>query len=286
MSSSLLDGADQDLDMLVPSSQPSTSPSLLATQPVDASNLDSIPPLTTAITNSTPGRTAALKLIADSIAQQRQIASYALITHPLNLAIYALIIVAITKCLYHEASDLGLLFTTAAGGTMACLIAIRGACSGYISAAEEINHSYLDNQEDSGEEILITSIFGTETIGTLVLHLQPTNFRNSPPSSPEKPKRSHHNNHHKGGKALIRAWTVSLRYRRRGMGTALLEEAVKVAREKLGRDAKIGFSVAHANSLRVLPRFYNGKMVKREQQAGSMLEHVVERFDSSGRKRR
>lgn len=261
-----------------------TSPAR-ATLPT-TSALDSIPPLKTELTTSTSAKIDALKLIADSIAQQRQIASYSLITHPITLSIYALLVATLARYLYKTSSDLGILVTTVAGISMACLIAVRGACSGYISAAEEINLSYLDSQGDGGEELLITSTFGTEIIGALVLHLQPKIFKASPPSSPSKKSRkSHHGNHHKGGKSLIRAWTTSLRYRKKGIGSALLEEAVKITRERLGRDAEIGFSVSHANSLRVLPQIFNGRITRGEYQAAKLLEDVVAK-EMDGRKRR
>ncbi|TGO15787.1 hypothetical protein BTUL_0036g00790 [Botrytis tulipae] len=115
--------------------------------------LDGIPSLTTTTLDSKEDKTKALKLVADSIAQQRQIAAQALIFHPLILTFYALIIGIVTKWQYTDSSDFGLLVTTLAGVTMACLVAVRAATAGYLHTAEEFNWDFAKN--DEGEEDVI-----------------------------------------------------------------------------------------------------------------------------------
>jgi hypothetical protein len=70
---------------------PPPSPSPLAQPPAvpDAPSdpLENIPPLTTTLATTTEDKIEALRLVADSVAQQRQLASKAVILHPLTIAV-------------------------------------------------------------------------------------------------------------------------------------------------------------------------------------------------------
>ncbi|KZF19581.1 hypothetical protein L228DRAFT_285530 [Xylona heveae TC161] len=144
--------------------------------PPDDTNSD-VPALTTYITTSPSERIAALRLIADSVAQQRQQACRAIIFHPLGLCgfgtLFATVVAVVAtyttttttttaaaqpggdispwsaltpimtldfsdKTISSISSDLPLVLTTFAGLAMAALVAMRWACSGYILRAEEI----------------------------------------------------------------------------------------------------------------------------------------------------
>jgi GNAT superfamily N-acetyltransferase len=147
---------------------------------------------------------------------------------------------------------------------MACLIAVRGITSGYINLAEELNWNYAKNK-DGEEDTIIGSRYGEELIGACILRLE----RNG---SGKKARKL-------GGKGIVRAWTVRIKYRGRGVGTELLEEAVRVTREKLGGSAEIGFAAEHANSKMVLPELFNGGFRKREAKAAKLLDGVVGSFE-------
>ena len=237
--------------------------------------LADVPPLTTTILTSEEDKIAALKLVADSIAQQRQFASRAVIFHPITIAVYIVIVATVSQFIYKDRSDLGILVTTLAGVTMACLIAIRGATAGYLTQAEDFKWAWIQNEESEEEDTIIGSRYGEEIIGACVLRLE----RNGNGAGKKKVK-----NGKTGGQGVVRAWTVRIRYRGGGVGTGLLEEAVKVTREKLGNSAEIGFAAQHANSKMVLPETFNGGFRKRERKAAKALEAVVENMD--GRKKR
>lgn len=232
--------------------------------------LADIPPLTTKPLTSEPDKIAALKLVADSIAQQRQAASRAMIFHPLTIAIYIAIVAVTSQFIYKSSSDTGILITTLAGVTMTCLIAVRGLTSGYLTLAEELKWGWIQN-EDGEEDVVIGSRYGKELIGACILRLE----RNGNGAGKKKAK---------GGKGVVRAWTVRIRYRGGGVGTELLEEAVKITRERFGKEAEIGFAAEHANSKMVLPEMFNGGFRKRERRAARALENVVESVD--GKKKR
>ena len=156
---------------------------------------------------------------------------------------------------------------------MACLIIVRGATSGYLSAAEEFNFKFVTN-EDGEEDTIIGSRYGKDIIGALVLRLE----RNGNGSGKKKTKGGK-----TGGQGIVRAWTTKMRYRGTGLGTDLLEEAVRTTRETLGNTAEIGFAAEHANSKMILPEFFNSPFRKREAKAARALEAVVNGTDRKKR---
>jgi hypothetical protein len=237
--------------------------------------LADIPPLTTTTLTSEDDKVAALKLVADSIAQQRQVASRAVIFHPITIAIYTGIVALTAQFVYKTRSDFGILLTTLAGVTMTCLIAIRGLTSGYLNLAEDFKWAWIQN-EDGEEDTIIGSRYGEELIGACILRLE--RYGNGGGKKKAKSGKS-------GGKGVIRAWTVRIKYRRGGVGTELLEEAVKVTRDKLGNSAEIGFAAEHANSKMILPSIFNGQFRKKEKKAAKALEAVLESMDGSKKKR-
>ena len=153
---------------------------------------------------------------------------------------------------------------------MACLIAVRAMASGYLNLAEEMNWTFAQNAEGE-EDTVIGSRFGKEIIGTCILRLE----RNGSFGGRKKSKSGK-----TGGKGIVRAWTVRIKYRGKGVGTELLEEAVRTTREKLGNSAEIGFAAEHANSRMILPELFNRGFRKREVRAARALEAVVEGTDA------
>lgn len=143
--------------------------------------------------------------------------------------------------------------------------------------AEEMTWDWTRN-DDGDDDIIIGSRFGEEIIGATVLRLE----RNGNGSANGKKKKASGKN--TGGKGVVRAWTVRVKYRGKEVGTELLEETVAVTREKLGNSAEIGFAAEHANSKMVLPNFFNGSFKKREARAARALEKVVESME--GRKKK
>ena len=119
-----------------------------------------------------------------------------------------------------------MLLTTIGGISMTFLIFIRWMTGGYIGMAEEINMEWL------GDDRLIVVKWGEDVIGSLVLGWADND------AAKKRGRR-------RRGKAVVRAWTVQLKYRGKGVGEGLLEEAVKVAGER-GADG-IVFDADHAS---------------------------------------
>ncbi|KAK0660626.1 hypothetical protein DIS24_g3251 [Lasiodiplodia hormozganensis] len=234
-----------------------------------ADPLAGVPELVTAAAADDEDKVAALKLVADSVAQQRQAASWALLSHPAVIGGYVLVLALLYKYMYKQPGDVPLLFTTGAGVTMACLVAVRLLTSGYIRQAESINWGFLDEGADS----VIVTRFGGQVIGALVLGWA------GPSSTGNKAARR------RKGRGVIKAWTVKLRYRGKGVGTGLLEEAVKETVKRGGEGVE--FAEDHANSRRFLPHYFNGFLDRSEDHAYEALKDVITTSGAfSGRRRK
>jgi len=232
---------------------------LQSTDDVSKNPLDSIPSLTYEVADEQEDLIAGLKLVADSVAQQRQTASRILIFHPLNMAVYIGAMAFLLQYFYKTLSDLPLFFTTAAGITMVFLVTIRWFTGGYLFFAEEINWDWL------GDDQILISKFGEEIIGAAVLRWEKGEGRG---------------NKKKKGRGVVRAWTVGLRFRGKGVGTGLLEEVVKNV-EKRGGD-EVVFAEEHANSKRILYSMYNGVFDSKERRARQALQDVIENTPNLG----
>lgn len=270
---------------------PPPSPSPLAhseeTEPVEdaavaapsapADPLDTIPELTTKPAVTVDDKVEALHLLADSVAQQRQVAANAVIYHPLSLGTFVLFFGMIYQYLYKgQRSDWVLIGTTSAGVLMSMLITVRWLTGGYLEQAEKIGTwKWLDQGRDSAgspavgdsDEILLTR-FGKEPIGTVIIRGERDNTTASGGSSSanKKPRRNAPTT------GLIRGWTVKQRYRGKGVGQGLLEEAVKLCQTKGWSGPE--FAEDHAHSARLLPATFNGPFNKGVRRAREALEKV------------
>lgn len=202
-------------------------------------------------------RVKALRLIADSVAQQRQEASKAIITHPISVAVA----LAICAVLAHYIKDLAVIVTTAAGFLMAAMAGVGYATHGYVELAEKTG-TWLFLRPEAGskqEDILIVTKYGDDIIGALVLRLLPAT----------------ENKKSKKLVATIRAWTVKQRYRGKTFGTSLLEEAIALCKANgwLGPE----FAPDHANSTRILPAMFQKNVIRREAKAQRLLETLKAR---------
>lgn len=225
-----------------------------ASAPVKAP-MDELPQLTTYTAESEDDRIEGLRLVADSVAQQRQISSKVMMFHPVSLAVYVVVVAIAAQYMLRWYDDKTMLGTTIGGITMIYLIFIRWMTGLYIGLAEDIDMEWL------GEDRMIVVKWGEDVIGSLVLGWADND------AAKKRGRR-------RRGKAVVRAWTVKLKYRGKGVGEGLLEEAVKIAGER-GADG-ILFDADHANSKRVLPAIFNGFIDKQEAKAEKALRKVAD----------
>ena len=225
-----------------------------------ATENDAIPDLSFVVAApDSEDRVEGLKLVADSVAQQRQQASKVVILHPVVLTVAIAIVGILSQYLAFAT-----LLTTSTGVLMAGMITVRWYTSEYITMAEEVGFKWLESYARQGgsgngspnngngtrEPVVLVAKWGSEVIGALVMRVV---------------KRER--------KGYVKAWTVKLRYRNKGVGRGLLEEASKIVWGRGGRG--MVFEEQNANSGRVLPQFLNGTFDRREVRARAMLMDVV-----------
>lgn len=188
--------------------------------------LSGVPELSSYIASEEFEKMEAMKLVADSVAQQRQTANRALILSPINIAILAAVLAFVGKALHGRGYDAMAIGLTCMGVVMTGMLGARWLTQGYINAAEDINFDWLGDAD-----ILVTK-FGDEVIGTVMIEWV---------SGESRAKRK------KAWRGFIRGWAVRLRYRGKGVGSALLEDAVKQAKQK-GAES-LEFAEDHASGL-------------------------------------
>ena len=280
------------------SSSTSTATAKRPTPSDEATDLDDIPPLTLGVLNERGDKVDALKLVADSIAQQRQVVSRSMVFHPLNVAGLAATLGVAYQL--NPSRDLGTNLTVMSGIIMTYLMTIRYFTAQYIPMAEGLKWDWILPVNDDGEldpdaeeDTVIGAKYGDEMIGALVLRLvPPTPEQNSGSAAAAATAASTTNsrnkrgpnasrNYYKGGHGVVRAWTTILRYRRRGVGGDMLQEAIQVTRDRCGQDAKVVFAEAHANSIMVVHEMFNGPLRKVEQWATATLEKALAKQESA-----
>lgn len=272
-----------DMEPAPSSKLPPPSPSPLVTvDPPSNPVPDDLPPLSVGILDGELDKLDALNLVTDSIAQQRQSSSYHLVFHPYLLAILSVGLALAYQYSWRVKRDLGTALMLHSGVVMIYLLAIRYITGAYIQVAEGMKWSWMVSEADGEEDTVIGVRFGKDLIGALVLRLEPNPNHHLAGSK----KRNSRGSALRGGKGVIRAWTVKLKYRGKGVGADMLHEAVRVTRERCGRDAEIGFAREHANSTTVLPEAFNGAFRKDEQRAAKALEKVLSEWEGSKRRRK
>ena len=261
-----------------------------STEPKDP--LADIPPLTTYKAESQDDIIAGLKLIADSIAQQRQVHAYALIFHPLIVALWVALLAICAQFLYKGYwGDLLLVFTTWAGIVTAVLLAIRLLTSPYLEYAEQVGtYKWLGKDSD-----MIVSKYGEEIIGAVIILITKSDsniaaLEPSPSSTPSGRSKATSPSKSSRSKAplrgLIRGWAVRIRYRHKGIGTGLLEEAVRYCKSEGVNpqiEGSIEFADDHANSRRAIPDTgygleyarLNRALDRRDRLSREMLDRVI-----------
>lgn len=260
-----------------------------------------LPPLQTFRPTSKPDLTAALHLLTDSIAQQRQQASRALIYHPLPLSIYFLVCGLIIYYAYGRfptasqprppgTAEIARAVTFLISFTMFALVLLRGAggVKGYLLEAERVAAMGLGGNfrgvpaEEDGERArwadgLLVERFGAEMVGVVWWRYVFSGEGAEQRAREGQLKR-------RGGKEVerpsgveIRGWTTLLRYRRKGVGMHLLEECIAEARRETGDpELPVGFAVDHLNAKRLLPGMFQGGFERREREAKRMLARAPE----------
>ncbi|KAI0206469.1 hypothetical protein F4808DRAFT_455228 [Astrocystis sublimbata] len=249
---------------------------------------DEPPPLSTRLLDAQTDKEDALRLIADSIAQQRQTCSSHLVFHPFLLPPLAAALAGAYQYAWVYRQDIGTTLLMICGVVMTYLLGIRYVTGGYIQAAEDLRWSWLSptsspDPAPSEQDLMLGVHFGKQLIGALVLRLEPAP---TPASNNGGGRRRSRGSFLRGGRGVIRAWTVKLKYRGQGVGRDLLHEAVRLTRERCGREAEVGFAAEHANSQMFLPETFNSPFRRSERKAAKSLDKVLADWEGTKRRRK
>lgn len=255
---------------------------IMENETLDTTNdpLAGLPELKSYLATSEVDRLDGLNLIADSVAQQRNAANRALIFHPLNIAVWAGLVAVVWRYMMSRGYDWIACGLTTVTLAMATMLAMRYLTESYLNAAEKINWEWAGDVD-----VLITK-FGKEVIGACIVEWVSGDSR----------KRGK-----KAWRGLIKGWTVILRYRHKGVGKALLEDAVKEAKKKGAESLEFaddhaseytkrsyepdkGLTLMNTDSTRILPRMYNGSMDRNERKGIEMLADLCETTPVRGKR--
>ena len=147
---------------------------------------------------------------------------------------------------------------------MAMLVGVRWVAGGYLSRAEEVGWGFLSGGDGKGGEgmegvekrdTVLVTLYGDVVIGCVVLRIVLGERERERERDREREREKGKGRKKVGGggggggnakKGLIRAWTVGLRWRGRGVGRGLLEEAVRVAVVERGCET-VEFAEVHAS---------------------------------------
>ncbi|KAL6884039.1 hypothetical protein HDV57DRAFT_441961 [Trichoderma longibrachiatum] len=260
-----------------------SSASAYASTPLDP--IDDVPPLSLEPLLTHDDKVAGLNLIADSIAQMKQRAAQSMVFHPLCITLLFLTWAGIYRWAYEPSTaDPSMALLLSCGVTVTYLTAIRYATDGYVNLAENLRWSWLEGSGSVEGDFIIGARYGGALIGVLVLRLEPR-FSSLSSGSGRRKNRSRSMSF-RGGKGVIRAWTTRLRYRNKGIGRDLLDGAIRIVKDRCGKDAEVGFAREHANSTMLLPAMFNGAFRRDEVRAAKALEKALEEWEASKRKKR
>ena len=181
--------------------------------------------LSTEIATSNDDIVAALKLVSESVSQQRTIAARTIALHPLSVGIFTTTISALMHFMF-KPGMYGRFALTATGLVILTCAFVRQVTMNYASAAEDFSMMWLVDDQ------ILVSKFGGAVIGALVFGWEKGEGRG--------------NRRKKWGKGVVRAWTVKQKYRGKGVGTELLEDAVRETAKRGGDE--IVFAEDHASA--------------------------------------
>lgn len=228
---------------------------------------EELPPLSYGILTAGEDREAALRLVTDSIAQQGQTANASVIFHPLCLAGLVSGLAAILRA--RQPLDLGTSLITVTGCIIAYLAAVRMLTGKFVRLAEAFRPREFIVGPDGREDMVMGARFGEEIIGAVILRPYLVE-----PESEEAGKKSKKSTTKAPPGGTIRAWTVRMKYRNKGVGGDLLRSAIIALQTIQGKGAEITFDDEHANSTKMSSEMFNRTFHKRDSRAKAALKHA------------
>ncbi|KAJ5960666.1 Acyl-CoA N-acyltransferase [Penicillium vulpinum] len=233
--------------------------------------------------------TAALNLIAVSVAQQRYLAAKSFILHPATLTLVAVGFAYSVGAVYHDPSGwpyIVVICVTVVSATLGIVTRVVMEYNNEAGKVGTLNWLYghdLSNDvsahqdpafnSDNGVTFVLVHRFGARIVGALVISIVYGGIEPNPNANTTilPTGEDHH--------AFIRAWTVQKAFRGYGIGAALLYDAVMICYEHKWNGLQ--FANSHANSLRVFPCIFHYDMDQASTMWSSYLRKRTEAYRQS-----
>lgn len=234
--------------------------------------LEDIPPLSLDALQTEEEKTEGLELVSESVSQMHLRGATSVALHPSCFMPFAAVMCGAYYAITMQSRGrIGA--TLFVGLSLAVYIAAAARYSSqYRSLAKSYDWSWLE-KDGPGRDIMLGARYNDEIVGVVVLRL-------SPKAVPAGGRRRGRSLSFKGGRGIIRAWTTQAQYRGKGIGKDLLGAAVRLTKERCGKDAQVGFSQDHANSVMLLNARFNDVFRAKELRATKALTEAVANWDS------
>ncbi|KAJ3493697.1 hypothetical protein NLG97_g4570 [Lecanicillium saksenae] len=219
---------------------------------IGAINEPGIPQLKYVVAQTNDEKRDALRLVADTIAQQRQVASTTIIFHPAVLGPFVALLAGL---LYRSRNDWIGAIILISGITVAYLASVQYYTYGYLQRAENFNwKKFITPSADISEQqdTVMYARYGDNVIAAIVLRLDKAQVSSK--------------------KALQKETRVS--------GGDMLRGAISVARSTLGSTVIVTFSNPHAHTIDTT-QFFTAPFQKREMRAQKALAQAIEDAESN-----
>ncbi|KAJ4164950.1 hypothetical protein LMH87_006603 [Akanthomyces muscarius] len=266
---------------------PAAAPTTIPSKPASSSSgaalelvpLEDIPELSLDPLRTEDEQKEGLKLLADTVAGMRTPATVTVMSHPSCLVPFTTFLSIIYYTRYTIPGHFKVTACCTYGSVIVYIFLIWCMARPYKTFAKDINRAWLDEEGPNRDIMVGARGKDNKLAGVLVLRL-------SPKLVPTGGRRRTRSLSFKGGRGLIRAWAVRRKCRGRGVGKELLQEAVRITRERCGKDADVGFVQDHAHSRLIFHNMFNGFFHKVEIGADKALRAAVSEWSVTKKKRK
>lgn len=258
--------------------KPTTNLNHNATAP-DLIPLDDIPELSLEPLQTEDEQAEGLKLIADTVGGMRGAATVSIMSHPSCIVPFTAYLSLIYYSRYAIPGHFKVTACYTYGSVVVYIFLIWCLAYGYKRNSKDINRAWLDEEGPNRDIMVGARTKDHKLAGVVVLRL-------SPKLVPTGGRRRTRSLSLRGGRGLIRAWAVRRKARCRGVGKELLQAAVRITRERCGKDAEMGFVQDHAHSRLLFHNMYNGFFRKVEVAADKALRQAVDDWSVTKKKKR
>lgn len=241
--------------------------------------LDDIPELSLDLLRTEEEQEEGLDLLAATVAGMRTPATVTVMSHPSCLVPLTTFLSVIYYTRYTIPGHFKVTACCTYGSVFIYILLIWCLARPYKTFAKDINRAWLDEEGPDRDIMVGARGKDNKLAGVVVLRLSP---KLVPTGGRRHRTRSLS---FKGGRGLIRAWAVRRKSRGRGVGKELLQEAVRITRDRCGKDAEVGFVQDHAHSRLIFHNMFNSFFRKVEIGADKALRTAISEWSATKKRK-